>query len=159
MRRRYLTTAGVVLALVLSAVYVWGPFHSPHKPKLRSQGYTGTHIDTGRPSPKWANGTDIAWKLDHDIPSAGEYAVMKNGDQVFIVHELYEVNSSNRIVLTGSGAISLDVSGAKPDIQWNSVVPKAVRRNIEPHLVMVGDDLFVGEYRLDPTTGAASPAP
>ncbi len=41
-----LVVTGVLFAL--SAVYVWGPFHSPHKPKLRSQGYTGTHIDTGR---------------------------------------------------------------------------------------------------------------
>ena len=163
MRRRYLTTAGVVLALALSAVYVWGPFHSPHKPKLRSQGYTGTHIDTGRPSPKWANGTDIAWKLDHGIPSAGGYAggyaVMKNGDQVFIVHELYEVNSSNRIVLTGSGVISLDVSGAKPAIQWEATLPRDPSLRVETRPVLVGEDLFIGEHRLDPATGAASPAP
>lgn len=159
MRRRYLTTAAVVLALVLSAVYVWGPFHSPHKPKLRSQGYTGTRTDTGRPSPKWANGTDIAWKLDHDIPSAGGYAVMKNGDQVFIVHELYEVNSSNRIVLTGSGVISLDVSGAKPAIQWEATLPRDPSLRVETRPVLVGEDLFIGEHRLDPATGAASPAP
>lgn len=151
MRRRYLTTAGVVLALVLSAVYVWGPFHSPHKPKLRSQGYTGTRTDTGRPSPKWANGTDIAWKLDHGTTGAGEYAVIKNGDQVILTLPHRE---SDRFKV-----VSLDVSDTKPAIQWNSVVPKAVPRNIEPHLVMVGEDLFVGEYRLDPTTGAASPAP
>ena len=151
MRRRYLTTAGVVLALALSAVYVWGPFHSPHKPKLRSQGYTGTHIDTGRPSPKWANGTDIAWKLDHYAMGAGEYAAMKNGDQVILALPLRE---SDRFKV-----VSLDVSGTEPAIQWNSVVSKAVPRNIEPHLVMVGEDLFVGEHRLDPTTGAASPAP
>ena len=151
MRRRYLTTAAVVLALVLSAVYVWGPFHSPHEPKLRSQGYTGTRTDTGRPSPKWANGTDIAWKLDHGTAGAGGYAVMKNGDQVILALPDRE---SDRFKV-----VSLDVSDAKPDIQWNSVVPKAVRRNIEPHLVMVGEDLFVGEYRLDPATGAASPAP
>lgn len=150
-RRRCLTTAGVLLALVLSAVYVWGPFHSPHKPKLRSQGYTGTHTDTGRPSPKWANGTDIAWKLDHYAMSAGEYAAMKNGDQVILALPLRE---SDRFKV-----VSLDVSGTEPAIQWNSVVSKAVPRNIEPHLVMVGEDLFVGEHRLDPTTGAASPAP
>ena len=150
-RRRCLTTAGVLLALVLSAVYVWGPFHSPHKPKLRSQGYTGTHTDTGRPSPKWANGTDIAWKLDHYAMGAGEYAAMKNGDQVILALPLRE---SDRFKV-----VSLDVSGTKPAIQWNSVVSKAVPRNIEPHLVMVGEDLFVGEHRLDPTTGAASPAP
>lgn len=151
MRRRCLTTAGVLLALVLSAVYVWGPFHSPHKPKLRSQGYTGTHTDTGRPSPKWANGTDIAWKLDHYAMGAGEYAAMKNGDQVILALPLRE---SDRFKV-----VSLDVSGTEPAIQWNSVVSKAVPRNIEPHLVMVGEDLFVGEHRLDPTTGAASPAP
>ena len=150
-RRRCLTTAGVLLALVLSAVYVWGPFHSPHKPKLRSQGYTGTHTDTGRPSPKWANGTDIAWKLDHYAMGAGEYAAMKNGDQVILALPLRE---SDRFKV-----VSLDVSGTEPAIQWNSVVSKAVPRNIEPHLVMVGEDLFVGEHRLDPTTGAASPAP
>ena len=158
-RRRCLTTAGVLLALVLSAVYVWGPFHSPHKPKLRSQGYTGTHTDTGRPSPKWANGTDIAWKLDHDIPSAGEYAVMKNGDQVFIVHELYEVGSSDRIVLKGSGVVSLDVSGAKPAIQWEAALPRDSSLRVETRPVLVGEDLFIGEHRLDPATGAASPAP
>ena len=150
-RRRCLTTAGVLLALVLSAVYVWGPFHSPHKPKLRSQGYTGTHTDTGRPSPKWANGTDIAWKLDHYAMGAGEYSAMKNGDQVILALPLRE---SDRFKV-----VSLDVSGTEPAIQWNSVVSKAVPRNIEPHLVMVGEDLFVGEHRLDPTTGAASPAP
>ena len=150
-RRRCLTTAGVLLALVLSAVYVWGPFHSPHKPKLRSQGYTGTHTDTGRPSPKWANGTDIAWKLDHYAMGAGAYAAMKNGDQVILALPLRE---SDRFKV-----VSLDVSGTEPAIQWNSVVSKAVPRNIEPHLVMVGEDLFVGEHRLDPTTGAASPAP
>ena len=150
-RRRYLTTAGVVLALILAAVYVWGPFHSPHKPELRSQGYTGTRTDTGRPSPKWANGTDIAWKLDHDTAGPGEYAVMKNGDQVILALPLTE---SDRFKV-----VSLDVSVAKPAIQWDSVVPKAVPRSLEPHLVMVGEDLFVGEHRLDPTTGAASPAP
>lgn len=150
-RRRCLTTAGVLLALVLSAVYVWGPFHSPHKPKLRSQGYTGTHTDTGRPSPKWANGTDIAWKLDHYAMGAGAYAAMKNCDQVILALPLRE---SDRFKV-----VSLDVSGTEPAIQWNSVVSKAVPRNIEPHLVMVGEDLFVGEHRLDPTTGAASPAP
>ena len=150
-RRRCLTTAGVLLALVLSAVYVWGPFHSPHKPELRSQGYTGTRTDTGRPSPKWANGTDIAWKLDHYAMGAGEYAAMKNGDQVILALPLRE---SDRFKV-----VSLDVSGTEPAIQWNSVVSKAVPRNIEPHLVMVGEDLFVGEHRLDPTTGAASPAP
>ena len=150
-RRRCLTTAGVLLALVLSAVYVWGPFHSPHKPKLRSQGYTGTHTNTGRPSPKWANGTDIAWKLDHYAMGAGEYAAMKNGDQVILALPLRE---SDRFKV-----VSLDVSGTEPAIQWNSVVSKAVPRNIEPHLVMVGEDLFIGEHRLDPTTGAASPAP
>lgn len=150
-RRRCLTTAGVLLALVLSAVYVWGPFHSPHKPKLRSQGYTGTHTDTGRPSPKWANGTDIAWKLDHYAMGAGAYAAMKNYDQVILALPLRE---SDRFKV-----VSLDVSGTEPAIQWNSVVSKAVPRNIEPHLVMVGEDLFVGEHRLDPTTGAASPAP
>ena len=150
-RRRCLTTAGVLLALVLSAVYVWGPFHSPHKPKLRSQGYTGTHTDTGRPSPKWANGTDIAWKLDHYAMGAGEYAAMKNGDQVILALPLRE---SDRFKV-----VSLDVSGTEPTVQWDSVVSKAVPRNIEPHLVMVGEDLFVGEHRLDPTTGAASPAP
>ena len=158
-RRRRLTTAGVVLALALAAFYVWGPFHSPHKPELRSQGYTGTHTDTGRPSPKWANGTDIAWKLDHDIPSAGEYAVMKNGDQVFIVHELYEVSSSDRIVLKGSGVVSLDVSGAKPAIQWEATLPRDSSLRVETRPVLVGEDLFIGEHRLDPTTGAASPAP
>ena len=150
-RRRCLTTAGVLLALVLSAVYVWGPFHSPHKPKLRSQGYTGTHTDTGRPSPKWANGTDIAWKLDHYAMGAGEYAAMKNGDQVILALPLRE---SDRFKV-----VSLDVSGTEPTVQWDSVVSKAAPRNIEPHLVMVGEDLFVGEHRLDPTTGAASPAP
>ena len=150
-RRRRLTTAGVVLALILAAVYVWGPFHSPHKPELRSQGYTGTRTDTGRPSPKWANGTDIAWKLDHGTAGAGEYAVMKNGDQVILALPLRE---SDRFKV-----VSLDVSVAKPAIQWDSVVPKAVPRSLEPHLVMVGEDLFVGEHRLDPTTGAASPAP
>ena len=150
-RRRRLTTAGVVLALALAAFYVWGPFHSPHKPELRSQGYTGTHTDTGRPSPKWANGTDIAWKLDHYAMGAGEYAAMKNGDQVILALPLRE---SDRFKV-----VSLDVSGTEPAIQWNSVVSKAVPRNIEPHLVMVGEDLFVGEHRLDPTTGAASPAP
>ena len=158
-RRRRLTTAGVVLALALAAFYVWGPFHSPHKPEPRSQGYTGTHTDTGRPSPKWANGTDIAWKLDHDIPSAGEYAVMKNGDQVFIVHELYEVSSSDRIVLKGSGVVSLDVSGAKPAIQWEATLPRDSSLRVETRPVLVGEDLFIGEHRLDPTTGAASPAP
>lgn len=150
-RRRCLTTAGVLLALVLSAVYVWGPFHSPHKPKLRSQGYTGTHTDTGRPSHKWANGTDIAWKLDHDTAGASGYAAMKNGDQVILALPFRE---SDRFKV-----VSLDVSGTEPAIQWDSVVSKAVPRNIEPHLVMVGEDLFVGEHRLDPTTGAASPAP
>ena len=150
-RRRCLTTAGVLLALVLSAVYVWGPFHSPHKPKLRSQGYTGTHTDTGRPSPKWANGTDIAWKLDHYAMGAGAYAAMKNGDQVILALPLRE---SDRFKV-----VSLDVSGTEPTVQWDSVVSKAAPRNIEPHLVMVGEDLFVGEHRLDPTTGAASPAP
>ena len=158
-RRRRLTTAGVVLALALAAFYVWGPFHSPHKPELRSQGYTGTHTDTGRPSPDWTNGTDIAWKLDHDIPSAGEYAVMKNGDQVFIVHELYEVSSSDRIVLKGSGVVSLDVSGAKPAIQWEATLPRDSSLRVETRPVLVGEDLFIGEHRLDPTTGAASPAP
>ena len=150
-RRRCLTTAGVLLALVLAAFYVWGPFHSPHKPELRSQGYTGTHTDTGRPSPKWANGTDIAWKLDHYAMGAGAYAAMKNCDQVILALPLRE---SDRFKV-----VSLDVSGTEPAIQWNSVVSKAVPRNIEPHLVMVGEDLFVGEHRLDPTTGAASPAP
>ena len=150
-RRRCLTTAGVLLALVLSAVYVWGPFHSPHKPKLRSQGYTGTHTDTGRPSPKWANGTDIAWKLDMYLADSSNSAILKNGDQVILALPLRE---SDRFKV-----VSLDVSGTEPAIQWNSVVSKAVPRNIEPHLVMVGEDLFVGEHRLDPTTGAASPAP
>lgn len=151
MRRRYLTTAAVVLVLVLSAVYVWGPFHSPHVPKLRSQGYTGTHTDTGRPSPKWANGTDIAWKLDYYTVDTDEYAVMKNGNQVILTLPLRE---SDRFKV-----VSLDVSGTEPAIQWNSVVSKPASRNIEPHLVMVGEDLFVAEHRLDPTTGAASPAP
>ena len=150
-RRRRLTTAGVVLALALAAFYVWGPFHSPHKPELRSQGYTGTHTDTGRPSPKWANGTDIAWKLDVHLADNSNSAILKNGDQVILALPLTE-NDRFKVV-------SLDVSGAKPAIQWDSVVPKAVPRSIEPHLVMVGEDLFVGEHRLDPTTGAASPAP
>ena len=151
MRRRYLTTAAVVLALVLSAVYVWGPFHSPHEPKLRSQGYTGTRTDTGRPSPKWANGTDIAWKLDHDTAGPGEYAVMKNGDQVILAHEL------NRDA--GTGVISLDVSGTKPAIQWEATLPRDPSLRVEIRPVLVGEDLFIGEHRLDPTTGAASPAP
>ena len=76
---------------------------------------------------------------------------MKNGDQVILALPLRE---SDRFKV-----VSLDVSGTEPAIQWNSVVSKAVPRNIEPHLVMVGEDLFVGEHRLDPTTGAASPAP
>ena len=150
-RRRRLTTAGVVLALALAAFYVWGPFHSPHKPELRSQGYTGTHTDTGRPSPKWANGTDIAWKLDHDTAGPGEYAVMKNGDQVILAHEL------NRDA--GTGVISLDVSGAKPAIQWEATLPRDSSLRVETRPVLVGEDLFIGEHRLDPTTGAASPAP
>ena len=150
-RRRRLTTAGVVLALALAAFYVWGPFHSPHKPELRSQGYTGTHTDTGRPSPKWANGTDIAWKLDMYLADSSNSAILKNGDQVILALPLTE-NDRFKVV-------SLDVSGAKPAIQWDSVLPKAVPRTIEPHLVMVGEDLFAGEHRLDPTTGAASPAP
>lgn len=151
MRRRYLTTAAVVLALVLSAVYVWGPFHSPHVPKLRSQGYTGTHTDTGRPSPKWANGTDIAWKLDHDTAGTGKYAVMKNGDQVILTHELKEH--------AGTGVISLDVSGTEPAIQWEATLPHDPSLRFEIRPVLMGEDLFVGEHRLDPTTGAASPAP
>ena len=150
-RRRRLTTAGVVLALALAAFYVWGPFHSPHKPEPRSQGYTGTHTDTGRPSPKWANGTDIAWQLDMYLADSSNSAILKNGDQVILALPLTE-NDRFKVV-------SLDVSGAKPAIQWDSVLPKAVPRTIEPHLVMVGEDLFVGEHRLDPTTGAASPAP
>ena len=150
-RRRRLTTAGVVLALALAAFYVWGPFHSPHKPELRSQGYTGTHTDTGRPSPKWANGTDIAWQLDMYLADSSNSAILKNGDQVILALPLTE-NDRFKVV-------SLDVSGAKPAIQWDSVLPKAVPRTIEPHLVMVGEDLFIGEHRLDPTTGAASPAP
>ena len=150
-RRRRLTTAGVVLALALAAFYVWGPFHSPHKPELRSQGYTGTHTDTGRPSPKWANGTDIAWKLDHDTAGPGEYAVMKNGDQVILAHEL------NRDA--GTGVISLDVSGTKPAIQWEATLPRDPSLRVEIRPVLVGEDLFIGEHRLDPTTGAASPAP
>ena len=51
MRRRYLTTAGVVLALALSAVYVWGPFHSPHKPKLRSRATPGPTSTPAAPPP------------------------------------------------------------------------------------------------------------
>ena len=150
-RRRRLTTAGVVLALALAAFYVWGPFHSPHKPELRSQGYTGTHTDTGRPSPKWANGTDIAWKLNMYLADSSNSAILKNGDQVILALPLTE-NDRFKVV-------SLDVSGAKPAIQWDSVLPKAVPRTIEPHLVMVGEDLFVREHRLNPATGAASPAP
>lgn len=151
MRRRYLTTAAVVLALVLSAVYVWGPFHSPHEPKLRSQGYTGTRTDTGRPSPKWANGTDIAWKLDHGTAGAGGYAVMKNGDQVILALPDRE---SDRFKV-----VSLDVSGAKPAIQWEATLPRDPSLRVETRPVLVGEDLFIGEHRLDPATGAASPAP
>ena len=150
-RRRRLTTAGVVLALALAAFYVWGPFHSPHKPEPRSQGYTGTHTDTGRPSPDWTNGADIAWQLDMYLADSSNSAILKNGDQVILALPLTE-NDRFKVV-------SLDVSGAKPAIQWDSVLPKAVPRTIEPHLVMVGEDLFAGEHRLDPATGAASPAP
>ena len=135
-RRRRLTTAGVVLALALAAFYVWGPFHSPHKPEPRSQGYTGTHTDTGRPSPDWTNGTDIAWKLDMYLTDSSNSAILKNGDQVILALPLTE-NDRFKVV-------SLDVSGAKPAIQWDSVLPKAVPRTIEPHLVMVGEDLFIG---------------
>ena len=117
-RRRRLTTAGVVLALALAAFYVWGPFHSPHKPELRSQGYTGTHTDTGRPSPKWANGTDIAWKLEGRVPLADEAAIVKNGDQVVLFHEW---DGRKNI-----GVVSLDVSGTQPVTQWRGVLPKDV---------------------------------
>lgn len=154
-RRRYLTTAGVLLALVLSAVYVWGPFHSPHKsprkPELRSQGYTGTHTDNGRPSPKWANGTDIAWKLDQKLEDSNDSAVVKNSDQVILA---YELNKD-----AGTGIISVDVSGTEPSIQWETTLPGDRSLQVEARLLLVGEDLFVGEHRLDPTTGAASPAP
>ena len=150
-RRRRLTTAGVVLALALAAFYVWDPFHSPHKsprkPELRSQGYTGTHTDTGRPSPDWTNGADIAWQLE----DSNDSAVVKNGDQVILAHELNKH--------AGTGVISLDVSGAEPAIQWEATLPRDSSLRVETRPVLVGEDLFIGEHRLDPTTGAASPAP
>ena len=150
-RRRRLTTAGVVLALALAAFYVWGPFHSPHKPEPRSQGYTGTHTDTGRPSPDWTNGADIAWQLDQELEDSNDSAVVKNGDQVILAHELNKH--------AGTGVISLDVSGAEPAIQWETALPGDRSLQVETRLLLVGEDLFIGEHRLDPTTGADSPAP
>ena len=154
-RRRRLTAAGVVLALALAAFYVWDPFHSPHKsprkPELRSQGYTGTHTDTGRPSPDWTNGADIAWQLDQELEDSNDSAVVKNGDQVILAHELNKH--------AGTGVISLDVSGAEPAIQWETALPGDRSLQVETRLLLVGEDLFIGEHRLDPTTGADSPAP
>ena len=150
-RRRCLTTAGVLLALVLSAVYVWGPFHSPHKPELRSQGYTGTHTDTGRPSPKWANGTDIAWKLEGRVPLADEAAIVKNGDQVVLFHEW---DGRKNI-----GVVSLDVSGTQPVTQWRGVLPKDASLRPVIHPVLIGDDVFAGAFRLDLATGSRALAP
>ena len=150
-RRRRLTTAGVVLALALAAFYVWGPFHSPHKPELRSQGYTGTHTDTGRPSPKWANGADIAWKLEGRVPLADEAAIVKNGDQVVLFHEW---DGRKNI-----GVVSLDVSGTQPVTQWRGVLPKDASLRPVIHPVLIGDDVFAGAFRLDLATGSRALAP
>ena len=150
-RRRRLTTAGVVLALALAAFYVWGPFHSPHKPELRSQGYTGTHTDTGRPSPKWANGADIAWQLEGRVPLADEAAIVKNGDQVVLFHEW---DGRKNI-----GVVSLDVSGTQPVTQWRGVLPKDVSLRPVIHPVLIGDDVFAGAFRLDLATGSRALAP
>ena len=150
-RRRRLTTAGVVLALALAAFYVWGPFHSPHKPELRSQGYTGTHTDTGRPSPKWANGADIAWQLEGRVPLADEAAIVKNGDQVVLFHEW---DGRKNI-----GVVSLDVSGTQPVTQWRGMLPKDASLRPVIHPVLIGDDVFAGAFRLDLATGSRALAP
>ena len=150
-RRRRLTTAGVVLALALAAFYVWGPFHSPHKPEPRSQGYTGTHTDTGRPSPDWTNGADIAWQLEGRVPLADEAAIVKNGDQVVLFHEW---DGRKNI-----GVVSLDVSGTQPVTQWRGVLPKDVSLRPVIHPVLIGDDVFAGAFRLDLATGSRALAP
>ena len=150
-RRRRLTTAGVVLALALAAFYVWGPFHSPHKPEPRSQGYTGTRTDTGRPSPDWANGADIAWQLEGRVPLADEAAIVKNGDQVVLFHEW---DGRKNI-----GVVSLDVSGTQPVTQWRGVLPKDASLRPVIHPVLIGDDVFAGAFRLDFATGSRALAP
>ena len=150
-RRRRLTAAGVVLALVLAAFYVWGPTPSPHEPEPRSQGYTGTRTDTGRPSPKWTNGADIAWRLERRIPLADETAVVKSGDQVVLFHDWSEGD--------GTGVVSLDVSGTRPVTQWRGVLPKDSSFSPERRPVLMGNGLFVGKVRLDLATGRQGPAP
>ncbi|MBF0940377.1 MAG: hypothetical protein HXK03_05825, partial [Schaalia georgiae] len=150
-RRRRLTAAGVVLALVLAAFCVWGPIPSPHEPEPRSQGYTGTRTDTGRPSPKWTNGADIAWRLERRIPLADETAVVKSGDQVVLFHDWSEGD--------GTGVVSLDVSGTRPVTQWRGVLPKDSSFSPERRPVLMGDGLFVGKVRLDLATGRQGPAP
>ena len=76
---------------------------------------------------------------------------MKNSDQVILAHELNKD--------AGTGVISLDVSGAEPAIQWEATLLHDPSLQVEAWLLLVGEDLFIGEHRLDPATGADSPAP
>ena len=142
--------AAAVVVLGLIAAYTLG--HSaPAAEPPREQGYTGWAQDSGHPAATWAQGVDIAWRID----APGEGSTRPHGRVLRHGSTVIAVDSGEDLA---ARVTAIDASGAQPVTLWTTH-PRDTDLMSDASPLVVGDELVMPGAVVDLATGSASEAP
>ena len=157
-KRRWLVALVGVLTVV--AVVVGVIFFATKAPSVgpsaRDEGYTGPGTLTGTLASSWAEGVDVAWKLDEFATYVDEF-----DPPSFLVEGTTLYVAARRDGEDYPIVAAYDISGAKPEKLWltessDVTVTDGLYTQV---LASIGDTLTYNDVVIDKKTGAITQAP
>lgn len=125
-------------------------------PSAREEGYTGSGTLTGTLASSWAEGVDVAWKLDEFATYVDEF-----DPPSFLVEGTTLYVAARRDGEDYPIVAAYDISGAKPEKLWltESSDVTVTDRLYTQVLASIGDTLTYNDVVIDKKTGAITQAP